>query len=377
MHSVPPPHEVWPEALPDLLRWTGGSVTAARNLRSRLLDRSAECVGAIIARHAPSPRSTLEELLSLPNCERILLAPAVTSFVARDFAGRTDGEVDAWTFLSRSLAAEKALAASSAVERPLWTALGDTYLPAGHTANELVEIDTGPCWRAGTPYFASRILGDTVVDAFSPGAVGWLPDVALGDGAFTSSAYNLSIQKLLDACNTIAAASPHAADTVGTIARVILLRSDAQLHEFRAASSPIGIGRIVLRNPHLTDATVLEIVDGLVHETIHGLVDVVELDAPLVGTSFSGQSASSPWTGRMLDLRTYLHACFVWYGLWQFWSQLATRSHDAALARRYIALCTRGFVSDGGILAPISKLTDLLSTGVLEVLEQLQSEVTA
>ena len=32
-----------------------------------------------------------------------------------------------------------------------------------------------------------------------------------------------------------------------------------------------------------------------------------------------GIAAISPWSNWRLPLRTFVHACFVWFGLWHFW----------------------------------------------------------
>ncbi len=376
MSSEAPPRDAGIRGIPALLRWDVGSVAVACQLRARLVDAVAERVGTLIARRSNSSRTMLDDLFSLPRCERIFLAPAITAIAAREFDGRTDGGIDAWACFTAALEAEQTLAAHKPAARPLWTALGDAYLPSGFASGD-ASWPTGASWRADAPYQAPRVLADTVVDAFSPGAVGWLPDIALGDGGSPAGMYDATLEKLRAACATIEHVVP-AAETMSVVARVIVLRSDAQLGELRAASSPIGIGRIVLRNPHLTSATVLELVDGLVHETIHGLVDLVELTSPVVAPRFAGEIAASPWTGREIDLRTYVHACFVWYGLWQFWSRIAAgaASQRATRARHYMALCLRGFIRDGGILAPIANHVALLGDDVLDVLRAIQAEIT-
>lgn len=68
------------------------------------------------------------------------------------------------------------------------------------------------------------------------------------------------------------------------------------------------------------------IADSLVHEAIHSLIYRMELffflhtddDASLL------LKTSSPWTGRELPMRSFVHACFVWFGLWNFWKLCST-----------------------------------------------------
>jgi hypothetical protein len=38
----------------------------------------------------------------------------------------------------------------------------------------------------------------------------------------------------------------------------------------------------------------------------------------------------SPWSGRTLHIHSFLHACFVWFGLSRFWEQAVA---DASLAQ--------------------------------------------
>jgi hypothetical protein len=357
----------------------------AQALRERLLERSADRAGEIIGKSAggaDQATSFLHELTSRESSfERILLAPAVTAIVSRDFAGQTDANLDAWVCLVGALEAECAVHSSVPAQRDLWTVLGDIYLPKGSVGEDYREHwDSGPDWRSDRPYAAPIVMTGTVIDAFSPAALGWLPDIPSGDQKFSSSAYDSAVRKVRAACDEIATVSNSVFHTLASLIRVIVMRCDTRLNEFRAASSPIGIGRVVLRNPHLAQATVPEIMDGLVHEAIHGLLDSIELDNPLVVTEFAGEQTASPWTGRILDVRTYLHACFVWYGLWNFWSlaaRLVTGGEQAELIRRYVLLSARGFHQSGGILEPLRFHDGLLRAGVLDALQVIQEEITA
>ena len=60
--------------------------------------------------------------------------------------------------------------------------------------------------------------------------------------------------------------------------------------------------------------------DGVVHEAIHGLLFLEQLDKEWADdwTTLSAGTAQSPWTGRVLPAGAYLEACFVWYGLVNF-----------------------------------------------------------
>ena len=95
---------------------------------------------------------------------------------------------------------------------------------------------------------------------------------------------------------------------------------------------------------------------ALVHESIHSYLYMHE-PRPLWGlnpdvTEEPGV-VQSPWTGRELPLSTFLHACFVWYGILFFWG----RAMGSALplpdgVRREIARASSGFTK-GALLGHI------------------------
>ena len=95
-----------------------------------------------------------------------------------------------------------------------------------------------------------------------------------------------------------------------------------------SSSSSAFPGRIVLINPHLPQLDLSQLTDKLVHEAIHSLLYAVEVEHPLVRDRAlaDGVYVVSPWTGTTLGFYSYLHACFVWYALWCFWSQAAVAS---------------------------------------------------
>ena len=55
---------------------------------------------------------------------------------------------------------------------------------------------------------------------------------------------------------------------------------------------------------------------------IHSLLYTVELDEPFIldREAVENMRIKSPWTGAELPVHSFLHACLVWFGLWQFWS---------------------------------------------------------
>jgi hypothetical protein len=78
----------------------------------------------------------------------------------------------------------------------------------------------------------------------------------------------------------------------------------------------------VLANLLTAPWTTGAICDAIVHEAIHALVYRLEIIIPLFTDSAAAAAAraESPWSGRSLDLLSLVHACFVWFGLWTFWT---------------------------------------------------------
>ena len=69
--------------------------------------------------------------------------------------------------------------------------------------------------------------------------------------------------------------------------------------------------------------------DALVHEAIHAVVYRLELIEflHLDDRASLAQQTTSPWSGRSLTLRSFVHACFVWYGLWHLWQMRPSPGH--------------------------------------------------
>ena len=372
--SAPVDHD----ALPQVLDWNEESDTRIGDLVTFLLDRTTEHVGTVIARDAAPPEreTLLDEILTLaPGPHRLLLAPAITSLAARRAA---EWRCEPLDIIRSALAGEACLSGKRTATQPTWTVWGDAYLPPGACGPVAQTAGGVRIWSENEAFGAPLLPSGTVVDAFSPAACAGLPEIPDGDSTLTPAEYERALANVFEAYDWIEAIFPQTSRTFAKMVRVVVLRRDSRLAEFRAASSSVGIGRIVLRNPHRDSATVPEIVDGLVHESIHALLDIVELGVPFVGRSFDGQRVTSPWTGRALDLRTYIHACFVWYGLLRFWSAAlndAARFGDRAVPLSYVLMASRGFIADGGVVQPLTPYASVVAPGIINVIESMQSAV--
>jgi hypothetical protein len=149
------------------------------------------------------------------------------------------------------------------------------------------------------------------------------------------------------------------------------------------SNSPQGfVGRAVLTNPHLDLVDDVVLAEAVVHEATHGFVGTSEAiglaghsidprwadarwltdDGPYDGVS----RVVSPWTGTKLDLPTYLHACFVWWGLLHFWSGFAGEAgFDTRRVRTRILRSATGFV-DAALATELAPFRDLLQPALFD-----------
>src|SRR5262249_41055714 len=171
-------------------------------------------------------------------------------------------------------------------------------------------------------------------------------------------------------------AVPIAASHLGRFVRALVLRKDPSAPaRFASASSQLAVGLVVLRNPQLAVATPSEIADGLIHEMIHILTDIIELREPCIRDRDAiAVRINSPWTGRSLDLNTYIQACYVWYGLWEFW--LAAFDTGSFNDRDVMSCFQRASLGlRRGMIEPLASLDNALAPGVIEGLAAAQTWV--
>jgi HEXXH motif-containing protein len=148
-----------------------------------------------------------------------------------------------------------------------------------------------------------------------------------------------------DVVDTLAAMNVAASNLLRHALQTVLLRKVADQGSFASSSWPDRPGVIGIVNAHRPDLVREWLIDALVHESIHSLLYLIEAREPFYLSSDARQAciARSPWSGRSLSLHSYVHACFVWFGLWNFWHQ-APRSCQTTVARtRLEDRARRGF----------------------------------
>lgn len=286
-----------------------------------LCDLMGYCLGKALSSGVPGSELLRERLNELDNqeYERLLLAPE-TSFRLFFRPNDLHGNI---SFLSTSAEAEifkRNPDADALLEKELWSALGDFgAVPQADGFPQRIE--------------AARLGGRLPIDMDSPHALN-IPFVdddrdilQFSHCSERFSAHEKSVVtnrfKLVQ--QGIEGTSPFASGLVLNFTKVIIARKDSDERTFSSGSSGQYTGRSLLVNVHRGFVSPGLLADAIVHEAIHAVLYMLERIRAWVSNDdlYEGSNARviSPWSGRNLRLRPFLQACFVWFGLLNFWSR--------------------------------------------------------
>lgn len=360
----------------EVLSWSGATSEAFGIHRDYVL-LLGERLGAILATVGGSAienrlRSALDELsddawvrlVSSPRSSYMLLWPS------RHEAAATA------SFLAD--AAEVELARAGSV-----SASGND---AGEPGNEARWSALGDGWLDKDGQFVATptIANFAPIDVASPHALSIDLEGAVDTTADPRQPLSISdvstvLARLVDVQERLATTNQELLDFVATFTKVLVLQCDHQAPKlFSTGSSAQYVGRSVFGNPHLEIVDAALLAEGLVHEAIHSLLYMSERLEPWVTSAElygPEQRTKSVWTGNPLPLRSYLQACFVWYGLAQFWCQaLSATAFPADRARARVIQSVRGFLN-GEMLGQIESYRSGIAPEVLETIEVLESNI--
>lgn len=240
--------------------------------------------------------------------------------------------------LCRTLKAELRLSGEEVSGEGCWTALGDFFLTG--EAGDFVDPRVSG-WSPDANLRAPRLMQIIPVDAASPN----LHDISSPTSSFelhTPEEFAATARKLR-AVMEFAGSVPGSAGRV--IQRCVKVIVAGKTNGVIGSSSHYTFpGQVLLRTS--SRSTEAMIASALVHETIHQVLYVLEsgerfVDERALG---GGVMVASPWTERQLAVHSYIHACFVWYGLATFWRRvLASRSLQAEAMEAQFNEALRGF----------------------------------
>ncbi|QUL38783.1 hypothetical protein [Erythrobacter sp. JK5] len=244
----------------------------------------------------------------------------------------------------------------------IWSAKGDRSYridPAGDGDWELA-------------YSAPVLDGYLPIDTRCPATQGIIPGVDSGAEPIDEATESDILALLFTAYALVESGSPLARRFLEDFARVMVARNSRADEGFHSGGARVTAGRMVMTNPLFARDKPELITDGLVHESIHCAIDHCEFVAPILTVVQTDAAIVSPWTGKLLDINTFIHASFVWYGLVHFWTLANARtSQPTPGALEMLATARRGFIRarPSELIAPF---TDLLNPDVTRALGEME-----
>lgn len=361
------------ETIPDLLGWDepDGLVTAYAAYTELLSRRLGEAIA--LAMRADRARGTeLErEIAALPDraLSTMLTAPETSHHL---FWRAPLDPLGAAEFLMEAARVERSrLDPTIDPERPMWSALGDLMIAPG-----------------GERYEAPLLAGSIPVDLIGP-RLDAVAGVSGPGGILDEASRQRALEVAGRAMAMIRDTHPLVADFVSGFTTVLALRRDTRVPgAFTSRSPEKRIGLSLLANPDLPSVDDVEIAEALVHEAMHTLLDIDEtirrLDRPREehwvkeNRLYDGELRTiSPWTSNPLPLPTYIHACFVWYGLLRFWGSVyGLGAFDQARVRARMEKAVIGFLG-APLLEQASEHADAIDPRLRQGIERMQESVQA
>ena len=178
--------------------------------------------------------------------------------------------------------------------------------------------------------------------------------------------------------------SKGAASLIDTFTTTIQFRLNENRPNVVNSSTHTSIGLIRCENFHKLHTDLPEVVDMLVHESIHQYLHLFEEQLfPFVRVEdipperLESRDYPSPWSGNPLDLRSYTHAILVWFGLAHFWEQWLTsgiRHPEVTVvqAQQKLTEARFGFVNSASVLDNLGRARQWLASEYVRTIEDLQ-----
>jgi hypothetical protein len=361
-------------ALPQILSFTPGP--GLGEIRRRFMLLCSEGLGrwlAVLQDADPTAGATLTSRLGELSGDafvRVLLAPET---VRRLLWPELHGSEEVGRFLWLAIEAEHARSGNAAVlDGPTWTALGDELVGADGGARTLALHDFPPI-----------VLGDPSFRHPAAAAAGPGED----DGLLAPDDLTATVTRLREAQLRVRKADERIWAFARELNTTLVLRTGREGETSFASSSPERyVGRSILWNPHATEVEAADLAEALVHEAIHTVLD--SADALLSRATpasprwitdpalYDGVSrTASAWTGRELDVPTYVHAYLVWYGLMCFWTRAYTAdAFGGDTARRRIMRAGLPFMTRSA-LTPLRPFMEAIRPDMAALLEGIEEQV--
>lgn len=239
-----------------------------------------------------------------------------------------------------------------------WSPLGEQEFPIGRTSP---YIHKGICLDAYSPWSKMELEGCQGKDSFH-----------------SYLEVKTIFNRLKEAFNLIGQTNESAAKCFFTVIQTIAIRKDiTDPTGFGSSSWDDEPGKIGFTNAHLPHISIECFINALVHESIHSLLCMIEFEEPfyLKIEDKNILLLQSPWTGRFLRLHSFLHACFVWFALWNFWKfQINLQLLDDKQVNKFFEFAENGFLK-GSLLEILEDAKSFINPDLLEVIRLIQTKV--
>ncbi|SDS40872.1 hypothetical protein [Actinoplanes derwentensis] len=359
-------------ALPDILAFVPGPglMEIRRRFTSLAADALGRRVAAVIGRDSARGASLRVRLAALPS-DGLLRLITVPETIHRVLWPELYDADELARFLRLAVEAEHARdGREHELTRPTWTARGDVMVGGANDAATLALNDFPPI-----------VLGDPQRRRPTAVLAGDDDSLVPADALRHVAGQLLEVRRRMRDCG----------DEIWAFTReftsTLVLRAGGGMGGSFGSSSPERyVGRSILWNPHDPEVTVEDLAEAVVHEAIHTVMDSADVlltRATPAGVRwiveprlYDGVSrAASAWTGRELDVPTYVHACLVWYGLLCFWTRaMVSGAFDATTARRRIIRAGGPFMRRSA-LEPLRPFMSAVRPDVAALLEAIQERV--
>ena len=356
-------------ALPMVLRWRRSEAA----LFGRLNARHAAVVRLRIRSVCGGGSGPSAKLAAMPPKmrHRVELAPEVFRLVFHE-TGRSPREVR--EALERFCAVENHMAGRSTIDpRPsaCWSALGDVRVSGAADGNGYGVASSGRPFGVLT---SAPLLRKTVVDGYSPFHARMFRTFPAVE-TLRAGEFRLAVSRLSAALEMIQSACEPVIAMLDACLKVVALVRTPEPDGVRSVSEHTLPGMAGMANLDSERCDIETAAEALVHEAIHALVYKVMLSDALMSMPDGARRIRvvSPWSGQRRPLPGFVHACFVWFGLWHFWKRASSQNGQAAgLAER----ARKGFDGESPLRNIPSEGMRRLAPDVLAALHSMTGEAS-
>jgi len=250
------------------------------------------------------------------------------------------------------------------IDEKLWSANGNCYL----------DVNAPDAWGA-----AGAVVPNTnfALDCFSPFNFG---SDQTGDVGIFGEADAASLAEFIStACSIVRDSSPLAWQFVESVIDAIAVRKVINSPNAFSSGSFGRRARVMLLSfGAVKSADLAQVANALVHEAIHSLLFMFEeTNGEFVDRSICRDPlvVRSPWTGRMLRLDAYVHACVVWYGLYWLWQEFQANLLISETRQSEMANFARAGFSQYPVSTGLSEWRKSLSPPIMELLSNIELEM--